>query len=662
MGSPLSSIGLRYQVGLVGLIGLLGLMVLGFLYYLGLDSQTRSQMAADTAAANREAITAINDGIDEIRRSETSFLTDHSEDEIARHRGLIGQLTTAIDRFHDRLTATRNDSLAKTAEKLSAGLASYATQFGVVAEISKKVGLTEENGLSGTLATTVTDAEDTVRAADSPRLLAQMLMIRRYERDFLVHHADSHGQDDLEEVKLLKAKFDRFLDAAALPGGQRDTIAAKVNAYQDSFFALADAILELDAEVKKLVASREAIQPMVAEATDVISRTYHQASTDIAAARGTTTTQLWFSLALVAAFMIVGALSVGLGITNPIMRLADVMERLARGDSTVQVSDTHRRDEVGVMARAVKVFKDNAVKMMEMRAAQDASKQQAEAEKRRAMAELANSFEKSVLGIVGIVSSAATELESTAQVMSSTAEQTKQQSIVVSSSSQEASTNVQTVASASEELSSSIAEIGVHVKQASEIIARAAEEGERTNRSVQGLAEEAQKIGEVVALINDIASQTNLLALNATIEAARAGEAGKGFAVVASEVKSLASQTAKATEEIRSQIAAVQTETANAVQAIRGICETIIKVNEISTSVAAAVEQQTAATREIARNAEQAAAGTADVSRNITGVTEAAGHTGVAASQVLNSSSELTKQAEKLRAEVDRFLRTVRAA
>jgi methyl-accepting chemotaxis protein len=662
MGSPLSSIGLRYQVGLVGLIGLLGLIGLGFLYYLGLESQTRSQMAADTAAANREAITTINDGIDEIRRSETSFLTDHSEDEITRHRTLIGQLTTAIDRFHDRLTANHNDGLAKTAEKLSAGLTNYATQFGVVAEISKKVGPNEESGLSGALATTVTDAEDTVRAADSPRLLAQMLMIRRYERDFLVHHADSHGQDDLEEVKLLKAKFDRFLDAAALPGGQRDTIAAKVNAYQESFTALADGILELDTEVKKLVASREAIQPLVAEATDVISRTYHQASTDIAAARGTTTNQLWSSLLVIAAFMLAGAFMVGLGITTPIMRLADVMERLARGDSTVQVSDTHRRDEVGVMARAVKIFKDNAVKMMEMRTAQDASKQQAEAEKRRAMAELANSFEKSVLGIVGIVSSAATELESTAQIMSSTAEQTKQQSIVVSSSSQEASTNVQTVASASEELSSSIAEIGVHVRQASEIIAQAAEEGERTNRSVQGLAEEAQKIGEVVALINDIASQTNLLALNATIEAARAGEAGKGFAVVASEVKSLASQTAKATDEIRSQIAAVQAETANAVKAIRGICETIIKVNEISTSVAAAVEQQTAATREIARNAEQAAAGTADVSRNITGVTEAAGHTGVAASQVLNSSSELTKQAEKLRAEVDRFLRTVRAA
>jgi methyl-accepting chemotaxis protein len=660
MGLRLSSYSLRYQVGLVGAIGLFGLLVLGLLYYWGLDSQTSAQMDADAAAANREAVTAINDRIDEIRRSETSFLTDHSEDQIARHRALIGQLTTAIDRFHDQLTATHRDSLARAAEKLSAGLANYAAQFNVVAEISKKVGLNEDSGLSGALANTVADAEDTVRAADSPRLLAQLLMIRRYERDFLVHHADSHGQDDLEEVKLLKAKFDRFLDAAALPGGQRDTIAAKVNAYQDSFFALTNGILELDAEIKKLVASREAIQ--LGEATDTISQDYRKASTAIAEARGKTTTQLWSSLLLVAGVMMTIALMVGLGITNPIMRLADVMERLARGDSTVQVSDTGRRDEVGVMARAVKVFKDNAVKMLEMRAAQDASKQQAESEKRRAMAELANSFEKSILGIVGIVSSAATELESTAQVMSSTADQTKQQSIVVSSSSQEASTNVQTVASASEELSSSIAEIGVHVKQASEIIAKAAEEGERTNRSVQGLAEEAQKIGEVVALINDIASQTNLLALNATIEAARAGEAGKGFAVVASEVKSLASQTAKATDEIRNQIAAVQTETANAVQAIRGICETIIRVNEISTSVAAAVEQQTAATREIARNAEQAAAGTAEVSRNITGVTEAAGHTGVAASQVLNSSSELTKQAEKLRAEVDRFLRTVRAA
>jgi methyl-accepting chemotaxis protein len=662
MGRLLSHIRLRYQVAFVGFIGLVGLVVFFAVYYFGSVSQTRLQSAADSAAVDHDAITRINDVLDEIRRSEANFLLAHKEDEITLHGDLIHRLRADLAAFRDRLVKADKRELAQTVDKIDTGVASYDTQFAAVMQRRKKVGLNEESGLLGKFGATVAEAEDTVRNADSPRLLAQLLMMRRYERDFMAHHADSNGQDDLEEVKLLKAKFDRFLDAASLPAGQQETIAGKVKAYQDDFFAMADAVLALDAAVKALTASREAIQPLVAQATEKVSDTYRHASSDIAAARLQTTTRLigWF--AVVAPLMILGVLLVGFGITSPITRLADVMQRLATGESTVRVPDTGRADEVGAMARSVKVFKDNALKMEQMRGSQEATKQQVEAEKRRAVAELADGFEKSVLGIVGVVSSAATELQSTAQTMSSTAEQTRQQSIIVSSSSQEASANVQTVASASEELSSSIAEIGQHVRQASQIIGQAALEGERTNHSVQGLAEEAQKIGEVVALITDIAAQTNLLALNATIEAARAGEAGRGFAVVASEVKSLATQTAKATEEIRVQIAAVQGETQSAVQAIRSICETIVKVNEISTSVAAAVEEQTAATREIARNAEQAASGTADVSRNISGVTDAAGQTGTAAAHVLNSSGELAKQAEKLRAEVDRFLRTVRAA
>jgi methyl-accepting chemotaxis protein len=232
----------------------------------------------------------------------------------------------------------------------------------------------------------------------------------------------------------------------------------------------------------------------------------------------------------------------------------------------------------------------------------------------------------------------------------------------VSSASLEASTNVEAVAGASEGLSQSIAEVGGHVKVAAAIAAEAAAQGERSNRSVQSLTREAHQIGEIVALIQKIAAQTNLLALNATIEAARAGDAGRGFAIVASEVKSLAAQTADATEEIRGQIGAVQAETDNAAAAIRDMCGTIVRVNEMSSAVAASVARQTMATAEIARNADQAAIGTADVSRTITGVTAAAGETGQAAVQVLESSSELAKQAERLRMEVERFLANVRAA
>ncbi|HLB79979.1 MAG TPA: globin-coupled sensor protein [Dongiaceae bacterium] len=276
--------------------------------------------------------------------------------------------------------------------------------------------------------------------------------------------------------------------------------------------------------------------------------------------------------------------------------------------------------------------------------------------------ELAKNFEGSVKGIVDTVSSAATELQSSAQSMSATAEETSRQSTAVAAASEEASTNVQTVASATEELSASVAEISRQVTQSTQIAAKAVADAQATNRTVENLDAAAKKIGEVVQLISDIASQTNLLALNATIEAARAGEAGKGFAVVASEVKSLANQTARATEDIGAQIRAIQSEVGQSVTAIKGIGATIQEISEISTAIATAVEEQGAATQEIARNVQQAAAGTQEVSTNITGVTQAAGETGQAAGQVLSAAEELGRQSNVLQKQVDQFIASIRAA
>jgi methyl-accepting chemotaxis protein len=275
--------------------------------------------------------------------------------------------------------------------------------------------------------------------------------------------------------------------------------------------------------------------------------------------------------------------------------------------------------------------------------------------------EMADNFESNVKTVVESVASASTEMEMSARTLSDTAEQTSGQSTAVAAASEEASTNVQTVAAAAEQLAQSVEEVGRQVQQSSNIARNAVDQAQKTNEEVEGLASAAEKIGEVVGLINDIASQTNLLALNATIEAARAGEAGKGFAVVATEVKSLADQTATATDEISSQIGAIQSATEHAVEAIKGISGTINELSEISAAIASAVEEQSAATREIAQSVEQAAAGTADVSQNITGVTSGAQQTGDAASQVLEAASELSKQAETLRGQVDGFLLEVRA-
>lgn len=349
------------------------------------------------------------------------------------------------------------------------------------------------------------------------------------------------------------------------------------------------------------------------------------------------------------------------GITRPVRAMTTAMGELASGNKTIEIPAQRRKDEIGVMAQAVQIFKENLIETDRLRLEQEETKREADAAQRKAMLDLADRFESSVGGVVNGVTSAATELQATAQSMSATAEETSRQSNVVASASSETTRNVQTVAAATEELSASIGEITNQVNESTTIVGQAVAQTTDTNAKVQGLSEAAQKIGEVVRLINDIAGQTNLLALNATIEAARAGEAGKGFAVVASEVKTLATQTAKATEEIANHVRSIQEATTGSVQAIGEITKTINRVSEISTAIASAVEEQGAATQEISRNVQQAAQGTQEVSLNIGGVTEAAQQTGAAASEVLTAASELGKNGVLLKTQVEEFLRSVRA-
>jgi methyl-accepting chemotaxis protein len=371
------------------------------------------------------------------------------------------------------------------------------------------------------------------------------------------------------------------------------------------------------------------------------------------------------TMAIIAAvvLLLIGAVGIWFArtIARPITAMTENMQVLAGGDMTVEIEGAKRSDEVGDMAKAVQVFKENMIRNVELQAAAEAE-QKAQLERGENIEGMIGEFDTGITNILGTVSSAAVELEQTAQSMSSTAEQASGQAASVATASNQASANVQTVATAAEELSASIAEIGRQVNQSAKIAQNAVVEAETTNETVKGLAEAANRIGEVVNLINDIAGQTNLLALNATIEAARAGEAGKGFAVVAQEVKNLANQTAKATEEISSQIGAVQEETNDAVTAIENIQQIIGEISDISTTIASAVEEQGVSTQEIARNVQQAAAGTQEVNSNIGGVTEAASQTGSAATQVLSSSGELARQAEAMRTQVDDFLRDVKTA
>ncbi len=372
----------------------------------------------------------------------------------------------------------------------------------------------------------------------------------------------------------------------------------------------------------------------------------------------------WLAAGAVAAVLIAILIAawVGRGLARPIVALQGAMRTITSGQHDVVVPGGNRRDEIGSMARAVEVFKDSLVETGRLRAAQEDQRIASEKERRSTVLALAERFETGVGGVVNAVGAASTELRNTAESMARTAEEATKQTTAVADASEEASANAQAVAAAIEELNASINEIAQQVNESAQVAGHAAQQANQTNAEVQGLALAAQKIGDVVKLISEIAAQTNLLALNATIEAARAGDAGRGFAVVASEVKALASQTSKATDEISAQVGAIQSATRTSVEAIDGITRTIGKVNEIASAIASAVEEQGAATREIAHNVSQAAKGTGEVSANIVGVRDAARETGIAADQVVSSAAELSQNGETLKAQVDAFLREVRAA
>jgi methyl-accepting chemotaxis protein len=368
-------------------------------------------------------------------------------------------------------------------------------------------------------------------------------------------------------------------------------------------------------------------------------------------------------------FLCGGGLVVGVTIggwallsVRPLRHLAETVRRLASGDITAEVAGAARRDEIGAIASAVLVFKESLVNAKVLAAEQEQHKARAVTEQKAVMNRTADAFEAKVGSLVSMLSSDATKMQATAQSMSATAMQTNQQATTVAAAAEEASSGVQTVAAAAEELTASIHEISRQVAQSAKITGKAVEDARRTDTIVRALADGAQKIGDVVRLITGIAAQTNLLALNATIEAARAGDAGKGFAVVASEVKSLAGQTANATEEIGAQIRQIQDATGEAVQAIKAISVTIDEVNVIASNIAAAVEEQGATTAEIARNVQQTAASTQEVTATIAGVSQAANDTRAAAGEVLGAASGLSQQAEQLTNEVNNFVTGVRAA
>lgn len=495
---------------------------------------------------------------------------------------------------------------------------------------------------------------------------------------------------DPEQAAVVQAKVSEATEAfedwvsryaATIPAAsttERADFESKQEAFQQ-YLAMSQLVAEHAAKDEMAEASAlylvemEAAYAKLGEALDALVAYNNKAADEVNAGNDATHASTLQTISLVVGALCLIALCLFayamLGVARPIGRVVKAMSSLAGGDKAVVVPFAGQRNELGQMASAVQVFKDNMIEADRLRTSQEQARAEqeqirirTEEERKRAMQAMASQFERTVGDVVASVSAAAVEMQATAEALSRTAGDASTKSVAVAHVVEDVTRNMQGVAAATEQLSASIREISGQTGESSRIVAEAVRQADHTSSQVQALADSAVNIGQVVELINQIANQTNLLALNATIEAARAGESGRGFAVVASEVKTLASQTAKATEEIAAQIRSMQEATTSSVSAITNIRGTIDRLSQVSSVIASAVEQQGAATQEISRNVQSASGGATEASTSIDGVARASEETSHGSGQVLSAASELARNGETLRTQVEQFLRQVRAA
>jgi methyl-accepting chemotaxis protein len=653
------SLRLTHKITAIGVIGAVGVILIGGIHFYGESAIAEHREAAGKARALFELNGKIEIGLLEGRRAEKDFLLRNDARKVETQIGIAKSVATDIDALRGEVATIGKPDLARQIEAVSASLKQYQTHFLAVVEQKRRLGLDEKSGLEGQLRASVHDIESRVEQLHESNLVVTLLMMRRHEKDFMLRRDGKYGDD----MKKRASEFAAGIASADIPEAAKIELRQKLNDHQRDFFAWMNTALALAGELKAMSESFAAVEPVIQTVSADIDGFRVEAERSSTAVRENVQWQMEIAVLLIA-FAVLGAgFFIGRSVSKPLAAMTAAMVELANGNFAIVLPGLGRADEVGEIAQAVETFKVNAEQKARDESEARIGQDKALAGQRKAeMYKLADAFEGAVGEIVEMVSAAATELEASAQTLTATAERSQELATSVAAASEEASTNVQSVASATEELTSSVNEISRQVQESARMANEAVDQARKTNDRVSELSKAAARIGDVVELINTIAGQTNLLALNATIEAARAGEAGRGFAVVASEVKALAEQTAKATGEIGQQITGIQAATHESVGAIKEISGTIERLSEISSTIAAAVEQQGAATQEISRNVQQAAQGTMQVSSNITDVQRGASETGSASSQILSAAQSLSGDSNRLKLEVGKFLNSVRAA
>ncbi|WP_306029246.1 methyl-accepting chemotaxis protein [Stappia sp. MMSF_3263] len=643
------------RVGVLAAIAVVAVIALSLTHFLG---DARNNAAVDRMQDNRRLETLAGQLANEtlqMRRREKDFLIRRNQEEADRYEAAVKQALSIIPRMSE-LAAAR--PVATQIGLAQAGVTAHRDQFRRIVEAYRTMGFDEKSGLQGELRTAVHAVETRLKAANLDALTVRMLMMRRHEKDLML-------RGDLKyvgEVDARRAEFDGLMQQTELDTGARAEISGLLDAYVSGFKAYAANQARIAEEVEALSRIYADLTPHVETIVSKAVDGLEAAEADLDRTRGTVATVF----VIAASAMLLAALAlaylIGRGITRPVLGITGAMRALADGDTSVSVPDAAAHREIGAMARAVEVFRANAIRTRELEAEQAEQAERSEAEKRAMMARLAEEFDGSVGRIVQAISQASHQLDHASQVMASASQDVDARSASVAAASEQTASNVHTVAAATEEMSASIEEISAQVLRASNATQQASDNIVQTTDQMTALSGVADRIGEVVSMISDIAAQTNLLALNATIESARAGEAGRGFAVVAGEVKALASETSKATDGIARLVGEIQTETRTAVSAIDGIGKIISELNGTTAAIAAAMEEQGATTREVSRNVVEAAEGSRSVSQSIAGVSTASRESRSAADTVTEAAQGLSSQSAAMREEVERFLAHIRAA